>query len=93
MKVEIELRDLDKIITEAVETALTDKQAKLVEWKYFTLAEASELLQIKTTTLLDKRQPYLNELEYSQSGKLFWFTKDSVMKYIDNRQIKKYRRR
>ena len=93
MKVEIELKDLDKIVAQAVETALCDKQAKLIQWDFFTLAEASELLQIKPSTLLDKRQPYLNELDYSQSGKTFWFTKNSVTRYIESRIIKKYRRR
>jgi acyl-CoA reductase-like NAD-dependent aldehyde dehydrogenase len=92
MKIQVELTDLDSVVSSAVETAMQDKQTKLFGWKFFTLKEAAELLQIKVTTLLDKRQPYLMELEYAQSGKIFWFTKNSVEAYINDRIIKKYRR-
>lgn len=92
MKIEVELKDLDTIVKDAVEASLTDRQTKLFGWKYFTLKETSELLQIKVSTLLDRRQPYLNELEYSQAGKTFWFTKKGVEDYISHRMIKKYRR-
>ena len=35
---------------------------------------------------------YLNELEYSQNGKTFWFKKESVELFISSRLIRKYRR-
>jgi len=92
MKVTIDLPELQEIVQDAVETALTDKQTKLFGWKFFTLKETAELLQIKTSTLLDKRMPYLAEIEYSQQGKLFWFSKESVEKFIRNRIIKNYKR-
>ena len=92
MKITVDLPDLQEVVKEAVETALIDKQKKLSVWKYFTLKETAELLQIKTSTLLDKRMPYLNEIEYSQNGKIFWFIKDSVENFKKNRIIKKYRR-
>lgn len=92
MKITVDLPDLAQVVEQTVESALRDRQSKLFGWKYFTLKETAELLQIKTTTLLDKRMPYLLELEYSQSGKLFWFTKDSVEKYISSRTIKKHKR-
>lgn len=92
MKITVDLPDLQEVVQDAVETAMTDKQTKLFGWKFFTLKETAELLQVKTSTLLDKRQPYLSELEYSQEGKKFWFKKESVEAYIDNRMIKKYKR-
>lgn len=92
MKITVDLPDLAQVVEQTVEFAMRDKQSKLFGWKYFTLKETAELLQIKTTTLLDKRMPYLLELEYSQSGKLFWFTKDSVEKFISTRTIKKHKR-
>ena len=92
MKLTVDLPDIAQVIEQAVETAISDKQTKLFGWKYFTLKETAELLQIKTTTLLDKRMPYLIELEYSQNGKLFWFTKDSVERFISSRLIKRYKR-
>lgn len=92
MKLTVDLPDIAEVIELAVENAIKDQQTKLFGWKYFTLKETAELLQIKTTTLLDKRMPYLLELEYSQSGKLFWFTKESVERFISSRVIKKYRR-
>jgi hypothetical protein len=92
MEFKISFPELDEVVRVAVESSMIDKQSKLFGWKYFTLKETAELLQIKTTTLLDKRMPYLLELEYSQSGKLFWFTKDSVEKFISSRTIKKYKR-
>jgi hypothetical protein len=92
MKITVDLPDLKQTVESAVEQAMVDIQAKLFGWKYFTLKEAAELLQIKTTTLLDKRMPFLNEIEYSQSGKLFWFLKASVENFINSRKIRKYRR-
>ena len=92
MKVQIDLTELDTTIAAAVTAAINDKQTKLFGWKYYTLAETAELLQIKTSTLLDKRMPFLNELEYSQSGKIFWFLKTSVENFISSRKIKKYKR-
>ena len=92
MKVTVDLPDLQEVVQEAVETAMIDKQTKLFGWKFFTLKEAAELLQVKVSTLLDKRQPYLAELEYSQNGKTFWFKKQSIEDFITNRMIKKYRR-
>ncbi len=92
MKITVDLPDLQEVVAASVEAAMTDKQAKLFGWKYFTLKEAAELLQVKVSTLLDKRQPYLTELEYSQNGKTFWFKKQSIEDFITNRIIKKYRR-
>lgn len=92
MKITVDLPDLQEAIKTAVETALIDKQKQLVNWKYFTLKETAELLQIKTSTLLDKRMPYLTEIEYSQNGKTFWFIKDSVELFISSRLIRKYNR-
>ena len=92
MKITVDLPDLQEVVQNAVETAMTDKQTKLFGWMFYSLKETAELLQIKTSTLLDKRQPYLNELEYAQQGKIFWFKKNSIEDYINNRIIKKYKR-
>ncbi len=92
MKITVDLPDLNEVVRDAVENALIDKQRQLIDWKYFTLKETADLLQIKTSTLLDKRMPFLNEIIFSQSGKIFWFLKKSVEDFISNRQIKKFRR-
>jgi hypothetical protein len=92
MKLSVDLPDIKDVIEKAVENALIDKQTKLIGWKYYTLKETCELLQIKSSTLLDKRMPYLHEIEYSQNGRIFWFSKKSVEDFISSRQIKKYRR-
>ena len=92
MKITVDLPDLNEVVRDAVENALIDKQRQLIDWKYFTLKETADLLQIKTSTLLDKRMPFLNEIIFSQSGKIFWFIKKSVEDFISNRQIKKFRR-
>ena len=92
MKVTVDLPDLQGVVKDAVETAMIDKQTKLFGWRFFTLKETAELLQIKTSTLLDKRMPYLIELEYSQNGRIFWFKKESVEAFISNRMIRKYKR-
>jgi hypothetical protein len=92
MKLTLDLPDIAEVIALAVETAISDKQTKLIGWKYFTLKETAELLQVQTSTLLDKRMPFLNEIEYSQSGKIFWFKKTSVEAFISGRVIRKYRR-
>ncbi len=92
MKITVDLPDLHETVRDAVESALIDKQKMLIDWKYFTLKETADLLQIKTSTLLDKRMPYLNEIIYSQSGKIFWFVKKSVEDFISNRQINKFSR-
>lgn len=92
MKITVDLPDIAEVIAQAVDEALSDKQTKLVGWKYFTLKETAELLQVKTSTLLDKRMPFLNEIEYSQSGKIFWFLKKSVEEFIATRKIRKYKR-
>lgn len=92
MKLSVDLPDIAEVIAQAVETAITDKQSKLFGWKYFTLKETAELLQIKISTLLDKRMPYINEIEYAQNGKIFWFKKESVELFISSRMIRKYRR-
>ena len=92
MKITVDLPDLQEVVAEAVDHAMTDRQAKLFGWKFFTLIETAELLQKKTSTILDKRQPFLNEIKYSQDGKTFWFLKTSVEDYIARRMIKKYKR-
>jgi hypothetical protein len=92
MKLTVDLPDIAEVIAQAVNNALLDKQTQLLNWKYYSLKETAELLQIKTSTLLDKRMPYLNEITYSQNGKIFWFLKTSVENFISNRQINKYRR-
>jgi hypothetical protein len=92
MKLTVDLPDIAEVISQAVETALKDKQTKLSGWKYYSLKETCELLQVKSSTLLDKRMPYLTELNYSQSGRIFWFLKKSVEDFISKREIKKYRR-
>lgn len=92
MKITVDLPDLQEVVADAVENAMTDRQSKLFGWKFFTLKETAELLQVKTSTLLDKRQCYLGELEYSQNGKTFWFVKASVEKFISSRFMKKYKR-
>ena len=92
MKFTLDVPDLHEVVKSAVENALQDKQKEFSAWKYFSLKETAELLQIKTSTLLDKRMPYLNEIEYSQNGKIFWFKKESVEAFIANRTIKKYSR-
>ncbi|MCU0359464.1 MAG: helix-turn-helix domain-containing protein [Bacteroidia bacterium] len=92
MKVTLDLPDLQDVVRDAVESAITDRQTKLFGWKYYTLKETAELLQVKVSTLLDKRMPFLNEIEYSQSGKLFWFSKKSVEDFISNRSIRRYKR-
>jgi hypothetical protein len=91
MKLTVDLPEIKDYIKNAIENALIDKQNQLINWKYFTLKETAELLQIKTKTLLDKRMPYLNEIEYYQNGKLFWFLKKSVEDFIAKRKINKYR--
>ncbi|MFN6037733.1 MAG: hypothetical protein ACK452_04645, partial [Bacteroidota bacterium] len=68
-----------------------DKQSEVEGWKYYTILETCKLLQVKSKTLLDKRKPYLNELEYSRLGRIFWFTKKSVHDFIANRTFRKYR--
>lgn len=90
MKLSVDLPDIAEVIARAVETAISDKQTKLFGWKYFTLNETAELLQVKTSTILDKRMPYLNELEHSQNGKIYWFKKESVEAFISSRMIRKY---
>jgi hypothetical protein len=92
MKLTVDLPDIAEVIAQAVNNALLDKQTQLLNWKYYSLKETAELLQIKTSTLLDNRMPYLNEIIYSQNGKIFWFLKKSVEEFIANRQINKYRR-
>jgi acyl-CoA reductase-like NAD-dependent aldehyde dehydrogenase len=92
MKLSVDLPDIAEVIAQAVENAISDKQTKLFGWKYFTLKETADLLQVKVSTLLDKRMPYLSELEYSQNGKAFWFKKESVELFISSRMIRKYRR-
>ncbi len=92
MKVTVDLPDLQDVVKAAVEEALKDRQSKLFEWKYYSLKETAELLQVKVSTLLDKRMPFLNEIEFSQSGKLFWFSKKSVEDFIATRSIRRYRR-
>ncbi|MFL5765466.1 MAG: hypothetical protein ACJ77K_16090 [Bacteroidia bacterium] len=92
MKITVDLPDLQEVVKEAVETAMIDKQTKLFGWKFYSLKETADLLQVKTSTLLDKRQPYLTELEYAQQGKTFWFKKASVEEYISIRIIKRYKR-
>lgn len=92
MKLTVDLPDITAFIAQAVEAALRDKQTELAGWKYYSLEETSKLLQVKRGTLLDKRMPFLNEIEYSQSGKIFWFLKKSVEDFISHRKIKKYRR-
>lgn len=92
MKLTVDLPDITAFIAQAVEAALKDKQTELAGWKYYTLEETCKLLQVKRTTLLDKRMPFLNEIEYSQSGKLFWFIKKSVEEFISSRKIKHYKR-
>jgi hypothetical protein len=92
MKISVDLPDMAEVISKAVEEALADKQSKLANWPYYTLTETSKLLQVKTNTLLDKRMPFLNEIEYSQSGKLYWFKKESVEKFIASRHMRKYKR-
>ncbi len=92
MKVTLDLPDLNEIVAQAVENALKDKQAQLSAWDYYTLKETSDLLQIKSSTLLDKRMPYLTEIAYSQNGRIFWFQKKSVEKFISDRFILKFRR-
>jgi hypothetical protein len=91
MKLSVDLPDIKEVIEKAVENAIADQQRKLFDWKYYTLKETCELLQIKSSTLLDKRMPYLTEIEYSQNGRIFWFNKKSVENFITNRQIRKYR--
>jgi hypothetical protein len=91
MKITVDLPDLQETVNEAVENALADKQTQLIDWKYFTLKETAELLQIKHSTLLDKRMPYLTELEYSRQGRIYWFTKKSVHEFIASRSIRKYK--
>jgi hypothetical protein len=88
MKVLLEIDGLKDVIAETVEAALRSKQAELSYWPYYTLEETARLLQLKKETLLDKRNHYLNELEYSSQGKSFWFKKESVLHYIQERAIK-----
>lgn len=92
MKLTVDLPELTEMVTKAVESALKDKQTELAGWDYYTLKETCELLQIKSSTLLDKRMPYINELEYAQNGRVFWFKKKSVESFISNRLIKRYKR-
>jgi hypothetical protein len=92
MKAITEFPDLENAIEAAVNNAMIDCQSKLFNWKFYTLKETANLLQIKRSTLLDKRSPYINEIEYSRSGKIFWFVKKSVEKFISNRLIRSYKR-
>jgi hypothetical protein len=92
MKFILDMPDFYEVVKTAIENAILEKQIALSEWKFFTLKETASLLQIKTGTLLDKRMPYLNEIEYYQNGKVFWFSKDSVEAFIVNRKINKYKR-
>jgi hypothetical protein len=92
MKLTVDIPELQEAVKTAVETAMRDKQRELSAWKFFTLNETAALLQVKRTTLLDKRMPYLQEIEYSQRGKIFWFSKNSVEEFIAKRVIRKFRR-
>lgn len=92
MKITVDLPEIKEFISQAVEEALLHRQSQLSAWKYYTLEETCKLLQVKRTTLLDKRMPFLNALDYSQSGKLFWFLKKSVEDFIAGRKIRKYQR-
>ena len=93
MKITVDLPDLKDVVSKAVNDAIADIQGKLSGWKYFSLKETADLLQIKVSTLLDKRMPFLSEIEYAQSGKLFWFLKSSVEDFINSRKISKIRRK
>ena len=92
MKSYIDTSELENFISTALKNAVESIQpVQQTTWNYYSLKEAAQLLQIKTTTLIDKRQPYLNEIEYAQAGKIFWFEKSSLEKYIKNRTIRKYK--
>lgn len=92
MKLTIDLTELHQMIIKTIESALENIPEEKTMWEYYTLKEASELLQIKTATLLDKRMPFINELEYAQSGRIFWFKKTSVEKFVTDRIVKKHKR-
>lgn len=99
MKITVDLPDIADAIekaveatfTKAIDKALTAKQITIQNWQYYPLNETSELLQVKTSSLLDKRMPFLNKIEYSQRGKIFWFKKTSVEEFIAIRHMRKYR--
>jgi hypothetical protein len=92
LKLNIDISELENFISTTLKNAVESFQPiEQTTWNYYSLKEAARLLQIKTTTLIDKRQPYLSEIEYAQAGKIFWFEKASLEKYIKNRTIRKYK--
>lgn len=91
MEVKLNIDGLQDLIVQAVESAMHSKQADHSNWPYYSAEEAAEKLQITVKHLLDKRYPYINEIEYAQHGKrIFWFKKESLLEFIEKRLIKKY---
>ena len=86
----LQIEGLREQITEVVEQCLYARFESLSSWPYYTVEETAKLLQISVKHLLDKRYPYINELEYAQHGKrIFWFKKDALLKFIESRLIVK----
>lgn len=91
MEVKLNIDGLQDLIAQAVESAMRSKQAEHSNWPYYSAEEAAEKLQITVKHLLDKRYPFINEIEYAQHGKrIFWFKKESVFNFIEKRMIVKY---
>jgi hypothetical protein len=90
----LQIEGLREQITEVVEQSLQSRFESLSSWPYYTAEETAKLLQISVKHLLDKRYPYITELEYAQHGKrIYWFKKDSLLHFIENRMIVKNRGR
>jgi|SRR4051812_24116187 hypothetical protein len=89
MEARLHIDGLNDAIQAAVSNALSSRLAEINKWPYFTAEEAAHLLQVTVKTLLDKRKGYLQDLEYSKSGKTFWFLKDSVLSFVARRTINK----
>jgi hypothetical protein len=90
----LQLDGLREQIMEVVEQSLQTRFESLSSWPYYSAEETAKLLQITVKHLLDKRYPYINELEYAQHGKrIFWFKKDALLQFIEKRLIVRNRGR
>jgi hypothetical protein len=94
VEAKLQIEGLREQIAEVVENCLSARFESLSSWPYYTAEETAKLLQITVKHLLDKRYPYIKELEYAQHGKrIFWFKKDALVKFIESRLIVKNRGR
>jgi hypothetical protein len=91
MKAELNFPGLEDAISAAIEKSLANRITELQSWPYVNKDVAAALLNIKVKTLLDKSKGYLDELEYYQQNKTFWFKKEALLFYVEKRRISKKR--